>query len=359
MTAIPEMNGAGSPASEPSVPESSRAALKRRLRRVIVGMTTIRETDGPADPGAIHQLRVATRRAGAAIRALGDDLSGRRAREVTRRLRRLRRSAGEVRGCDVLHDLLVRPSEPWSEDLAPAVSFAAQVLVERRTAAMDILVDGCRRRRRSKLREASRELVRGLARDKDRGAGRADDAGHDADHDGQDHIRRRVDAILTEFVTARPEGLATYEALHAHRLLGKRLRYSLEFFAQAFEGAPHAAVLARVIEAQDRLGQINDYHDLLGFLEALWQSNKAADPAREGLVALARLARERRDARRDAFLAWWGSRGAPALFEARAALLGRPDAGAEPVRPLGEAEHSGANGAAAKTPVHAVGGTPR
>lgn len=60
----------------------------------------------PRDIQRVHQLRVATRRAIAAIDAFRDLLPTKRADWFTKQLRRIRRAAGEARDLDVLTDRL-------------------------------------------------------------------------------------------------------------------------------------------------------------------------------------------------------------------------------------------------------------
>src|SRR5262245_16207437 len=55
----------------------------------------------PNDPENVHQLRVATRRASAAVDIFGDLLPKRLFRRLKKRLRQLRRSAGAARDWDV------------------------------------------------------------------------------------------------------------------------------------------------------------------------------------------------------------------------------------------------------------------
>src|SRR2546421_5497268 len=80
--------------------EAARLVLHRRLEAVIDAL-------GPAlqnptnDPEVVHRLRVATRRAGAALRIFRSLLPARQYRRARNRLRQLRRAAGAARDWDV------------------------------------------------------------------------------------------------------------------------------------------------------------------------------------------------------------------------------------------------------------------
>src|SRR6516225_12407109 len=61
------------------------------------------------DPENVHQLRVGTRRAGAAVEIFADCLTEKAYRRARRKLRRIRRAAGEARDWDVfLEDMAER-----------------------------------------------------------------------------------------------------------------------------------------------------------------------------------------------------------------------------------------------------------
>jgi CHAD domain-containing protein len=79
--------------------------LRNRLDAVwrelpAAGSRTVRDSE------SVHRLRVATRRAIAAMDAFHDLLPMRRSKWFAKRLRRIRRSAGEARDLDVLTDRL-------------------------------------------------------------------------------------------------------------------------------------------------------------------------------------------------------------------------------------------------------------
>ena len=89
----------------------------------------------------------------------------------------------------------------------------------------------------------------------------------------QDFATRRLRKLAKRFAQAgqRLNGLDA-EQLHALRILGKKLRYSAEFFAGLYGKRQARSFLAALSEVQDVLGQINDVavaHRLLDELAAL------------------------------------------------------------------------------------------
>src|SRR5688572_10302173 len=67
----------------------------------------------PAEPEQIHQLRVWTRRADAALELYADLLPRRGVRKLRKRLRRIRKVAGRVRDCDVYAHRTLAPGASW------------------------------------------------------------------------------------------------------------------------------------------------------------------------------------------------------------------------------------------------------
>src|SRR5437763_965344 len=80
--------------------EAAREVLAVRLGVVAECLPpAVGGADG--DPEHVHRLRVATRRAAAALRIFADCLPGKARKATRRRLRAVRRAAGEARDWDV------------------------------------------------------------------------------------------------------------------------------------------------------------------------------------------------------------------------------------------------------------------
>src|SRR5262245_24344658 len=81
------------------VDQVARKALTTRLRAVAWYLDAA--IGGEDESEAIHQLRIWTRRADAALRLFAPALPDRTARRLRRLLRTIRRKAGAVRDCEI------------------------------------------------------------------------------------------------------------------------------------------------------------------------------------------------------------------------------------------------------------------
>jgi CHAD domain-containing protein len=126
-----------------------------------------------------------------------------------------------------------------------------------------------------------------------------------------DLARPLLAGLVAELHSAVAQDLNGYEHLHQVRIIGKRLRYAMEVFAECFPAPFREELYPAVEEMQEILGRANDSHVARQRLAALRDSLSAASPAeweqvrREvGSLLLShqrRLPRERRH-----FLDWWG-----------------------------------------------------
>ena len=125
---------------------------------------------------------------------------------------------------------------------------------------------------------------------------------------------RRTVRVLARRFFARADGalaLGRDADLHAARIAGKRLRYTLEFFAPQFAPAG-ATALGLLTHLQDVLGAIADSDTFLATYEALLAPLEQDDPRVPGLLALRRRALEFRASRIAAARGLWkGARYAP------------------------------------------------
>jgi len=240
----------------------------------------------------VHQLRVAARRGVAAITLYAEFLPRRRARWIERRLKRIRKTAGAARDCDVLMDSL--QSLPAPEGTAVLVA----ELARRRALAGEPIIALCRRlHKERRLKRRVRALLK-------RVRPRIDHAARDDDAAFNDWARTRLRARLQRFLDRSPTDPLDLEALHRFRIQGKKLRYSLELLAPAFAPAAFDALYPNVEALQEKLGQVNDATAVCDFLRhGLEPGGEArlADVARGLLPAWD----ERLAASCAAFFDWW------------------------------------------------------
>lgn len=284
----------------------------------------------------IHQLRVATRRAAAAVRSFRPILDEGDARNAARRLRRVRRAAGDARNADVQAEAFADLAE---DACAMGVGYLLSALARARRSASSRV----RKRLDSKdgegLAQASERLLDRLGKD-------------DGCRGVLIDLARRTVRDLTEAarITARGD-LHHLPNCHALRIDGKRLRYAIEVFVCCFEeGTIERGVYQEITALQDRLGALNDLHELRLRLASLREEGPIGSlPSgvrvriERSLDALdERLATRERD-EHGAFLASWDSgNGAAVLDRIDAALL--PPSAANALGSLAEVAELGPEG---------------
>jgi CHAD domain-containing protein len=208
----------------------------------------------------VHQLRVASRRADAALRAFADLLPGKR-REATRDLlRTLRRAAGPARDWDVFrgHVVDAKPGEALKHFLLGIVYFHRHAEQNRVNRAVETGL--------AEWSKSARQLLASL------------DAGKAT---FESVIAARVEALEAKMVKALADTSpgSTIDELHRLRILGKRLRYTLELAPGPQE---HPKMLGALRTLQDILG---DWHDAHAAQVHLKQAKDAAACANGALNA--------------------------------------------------------------------------
>jgi CHAD domain-containing protein len=240
--------GAPLPAALHVTPEESLGGLAAKvLQRQAYQVRSNRfGTLHDLDPEYLHDLRVATRRARAALRLLRDVVPG--AEELRAKLAGLGRLAGAARDLDVFAG---RVAGRLAE--AGVTGTARTVLTQ--------TVEHQRLEARARLRPVlqGQELAALLARLDMACAGTS--GGEEADELGSAAVLgpalvRRELARLRRWRHRLPGSLPASD-LHAIRIAGKRARYALEFFAPVL-GSDVRAAIRQFVELQDCLGAHQD-----------------------------------------------------------------------------------------------------
>ena len=112
----PVENGSTELARRRSVADAARRSLETRLA-VVAHTLPLAAHLSEHDIEHVHRLRVATRRAAAALKLYRDWLPQKTRRWFKKRLRQIRRAAGEARDLDVLIQRLQRESVPQIEPI--------------------------------------------------------------------------------------------------------------------------------------------------------------------------------------------------------------------------------------------------
>ncbi len=301
------------------VAEAARLALNDRLTTLanLISRSSKSTAGSASAPRRVHQLRVAIRRADAAIGAF-DDLLGRKAvRSMRRRLRRLRRAAGHVRDLDVGIEMLEAAAA--DEAVRGAEAAAIRHLLEHAAAGRASMVP---RLRRALERSDRDRISRGLEKLID---------GIDATAAGgiglETFARRVLRRHSEELRAAAEADLADIDGIHELRLVLKRLRYALEVFGACFESQARRMIYRELLMLQERLGTINDLAIMSDRIaacvdDAAFPVDRGSDLA-AGLRRLALRFGKRLDAERRALVEAWtagdprapGSRGFVDRFE--------------------------------------------
>lgn len=265
--------------------------MSKRLRAARASLRRVAERGLREDRDA-HALRVAARRAEAAIMLFMPVLPNAAAKSARRSLRDARRVVGTLRRADVHRDLIARSSA-----------------CERALAYAGGRLDEERRRERAEARDRVAEALpafesarSGLLRRVRRRCRRCGEG----DLCFADLAAQRVQRGRRAVVAVGELAGDDLDGLHRLRLACKRLRYSAEAAKGGLEPRRRAALRRATELMQERLGEVNDLHELSLRLEG-WLAEDAAEPAiAAGLSDLRASVNARLLDRLGAFAAWWG-----------------------------------------------------
>ena len=274
------------------IQRAARKAIESRLAAVGHFLQQAAEVTGRPDDDAeaVHQLRIWTRRAAAALRLFRDLLPRRRAKRLGRKLRQLRRAAGKARDADVLGQQLEQADEP-------ALAHVAIHLRQKRNRAERKLATFCKSLvRRGRLARQGRKLL-----DKTRWRR------HKTPPKYGPWCRGQLRPLCERFFELASADLAKDPAIHELRLAGKRLRYALELAPAAIAAPLHRRLYDELSDLQDRLGALCDAMVAVVRMRQ-WRAD-ARDPAsRKHLQAALRRQEQHLASRRRRFVRWWSVR---------------------------------------------------
>jgi CHAD domain-containing protein len=250
------------------------------------------------DPEFVHQLRVGTRRAGAALEIFGLCLPMKEYRAARKVLRRVRQAAGAARDWDVFL-LALPPADQQPERHRPAYDLLIGYAFAQRTIAQEQL-EAASPNYPFDFERVMAETV--AAVHKPRG-----------DTDPQvlrDLAVSLLGGLVRELHVAAAGNLDDYDHLHQVRIIGKRLRYAMEVLADCFAAAFREELYVQVEHMQEILGHANDSHVASQRLTALRTHLRKLRPAewrryRPGLDGLLRFHEEQVPKERQRFLEWW------------------------------------------------------
>ena len=231
--------------SESTVEEAARRSLEPRLAAV-VHLLPLAAYLASHDIEHVHRLRVATRRAGATLKLYWDCLSPNSARWMKKRLRKIRRAAGDARDLDVLADRLARD---YGEPVAPVI----ELIANDRAAVQPAIVRVADRCRHGDLlvRKAAK-LLHTIPVPNALGHGTQPAL-------FRDWAAAQFAKVASEFAAAMPNESADTVALHQFRIRGKALRYAIELVSPVFGPELRKELYPVVEKLQERLGRVQDH----------------------------------------------------------------------------------------------------
>jgi len=231
------------------IAEGARRVLRRFFGRLLAREENVLKDDDPDD---VHEMRVASRRLRAAFQVVETIYDPAELRRYRRGLRRVTAALADMRDLDVFREHVVTYQAGLPEEARAGIDPLIAAIEERRAEARAVLLDDLQQRRYRKFKRALAPFLTTA------GAGVAAQDGVDPTMRVRDFagsaIWRRY-----ELWRANEVGLATAsdEQLHEARIAGKRLRYTLEFFADAL-GRNVETVLAPLVALQGCLGDMQD-----------------------------------------------------------------------------------------------------
>jgi len=280
-----------------SVADAAKVVLSTRFEIVRRELPLVLERPYH-DPEHVHQLRVGTRRAAAALRVFKEYLPRKQLKTVRQHLRTIRQAAGDARDWDVFRLGLSASKVMSTQAGQPALDFLLGYALGERSAAQARLSDAVVAAG-PKFTEVSQELP-DLARD-----------GDDTELPCQfgDLAALQFGTLLGAFDDEVKANPTEPEALHQLRILGKRTRYALEIFVGCFPPAFKDVVYPAVEHAQEILGEIQDAAVSRDRLLELRDKVKLTIPdkwaqLRKGFEGLMASTRAKVPAGKKAFLNW-------------------------------------------------------
>jgi CHAD domain-containing protein len=240
----------------------------------------------------VHQLRVATRRAMAALHTFEALLPRRRAGKMRKQLKRIRRAAGPARDLDVLAARLKKnPSPHDADDSDKLRHFVARQRRRVQPAIEKIHAHLSEKRRFDRRVRALVARVRIRAVDVSPESRTFAAAAQEG-----------MKPLSEQFFEAAAADLSQTDALHALRICGKQIRYAIEIFGGALGPDLRQKIYPLIAEMQEKLGKIID-HVTAARIYCEWLDQNHPDLADPR--PLIDQEHQAIDEGRREFLAWW------------------------------------------------------
>jgi CHAD domain-containing protein len=280
-----------------SITDVGRRVLRERLKTVW-SYAPLAAKKYEEDIEYVHQLRVATRRAGVGLQIFADLLPKRETRWMRKMLRELRQAAGDARDLDVLGGRLRKIAKEKKGSHLGAV--VKRVAARRRKAQKPVLAA----HKSAKLKgykARSNALANAVGWQRDQREPTFAEA-----------ARTALAPLVDEFFAAANTDLSDIEALHQMRIAGKQVRYAMELLAGAFDDSFRGKLYATFEEVHEKLGTINDHATAITMFNE-WYERADDNGGRGELAELTASEEKQLDARCQEFRDWWTSERATEL----------------------------------------------
>jgi CHAD domain-containing protein len=277
------------------VSEFARRVLQSRLAAVWHWLPLAAQRS-EEDVEHVHQLRVAVRRAVAVLRMFRKLIPNTLYNGSRERLCEMRRSADGARNWDVFADYLSQSKRCASQIACEQILAGVKA---RRVESQQQIVSMHRRAVEDSFEQQAAELIKQVRFSPKR----PDQAEPTLGRRATKYLRR----MAKRFWLAAEADLSETAALHALRICGKKLRYSIEILAPAFGRGFRTKLYRRVEQIQERLGQINDHVTALANLGP-WMAMSKDSGEKRCLSELISIEEAALDESRAAFYDWWTPR---------------------------------------------------
>jgi CHAD domain-containing protein len=208
----------------------------------------------------VHQLRIWTRRADAALDLCRDLLRKQDRRELSAQLDVLRDAAGEARDADVLRDRIAR--------LKPGLGrehLLADIDQRRRAAQAPLVQANQKLDGGQKILALLKTIARRLEKQRSKRPFRDRFA---------KWSRQQLRPLIKRFLKRGQADLSDLARLHKFRIAGKRLRYALELVWGALGKRKRKRAYKQLDGLQTQLGTINDTRNLIAEIERALKATK-------------------------------------------------------------------------------------
>jgi len=269
----------------------ARRAIKLRLARMEYYLARAVSAP-PSETENVHQLRVFSRRAAAALDIFAEWLPERRGRWVNKQVKAVRKAAGAARDFDVL---TLRWSDLMRDEPTSQAALLLDQIKRRRVEAQPPIEAMYEKLVRKRFGRRVKKLLKRM---------HLPGEGGPCDDRFDCLARTALGRLVGQYFVAAQAEMSDAAALHAFRIQGKQVRYAMEIFAGAFDEDFRGQLYPLVVTLQERLGAVNDHVTAQSYFVA-WHNDADSVAVRESLERGIDRERTAVAVSHQEFLDWW------------------------------------------------------